>query len=178
MASAIRINGIVAKELATQPPLSCPVLGHFFRKETAMRPKLPLVVAVVCWSLAALASPSLADEAKAEAAGPIATLFAPAGCGTVATSTAEPLLLKSCSVQIECADSSVISCSGSNTCATGGTNNRCVVCDGVQQSCCPVTCCEQCAANRDACWENCTRACGVCGFAYNNCVAGCTGGCP
>jgi hypothetical protein len=83
-------------------------------------------------------------------------------------------------VQVECADSSVISCSGNSTCSTGGTNNRCVVCDGVQQFCCLQTCCEVCAANHDACVDNCetTIQCRACIFGYNHCVSGCMGGCP
>ena len=137
-----------------------------------MKPKLLLIIA---WSLAAaIASPSLADEIKA---GPIEALFASAGCGTLQIGTPEPLFLTGCLVQVECADSSVVSCSGSTTCSTGGTNNRCVVCDGVQQGCCPATCCEVCAANRDTCFNNCSaKLCG-CNMGYNNCVASCTGGC-
>jgi hypothetical protein len=138
-----------------------------------MRPKLLLVLA--CCSLILLASPSLAEMARGEAEGPIAAVVTPASCGTATTGIPEPLFM-ACTVQVECADSSVISCPGNNTCSTGGTNNRCVVCDGVQQSCCPATCCEACEAQREACWENCIR-CGVCGFAYNQCIAGCTGGC-
>jgi len=141
-----------------------------------MRPKLFLTVA--CCSLILFAAPGLAKEAKVEAEGTIAAIFAPANCANPAIGIPEPLF-RVCSVQVECADSSVISCPGTSTCSTGGTNNRCVICDGVQQGCCPATCCEVCAANRDACFDNCPgpRACG-CIFAYNNCVAGCTGGCP
>lgn len=145
-----------------------------------MRPNPVLVL--TCCSLMLLAAPSFADEVKGEAEGPLATIFAPAGCGTLTTGTPEPLFLAGCSVQVECADSTMVSCSGDNTCSTGGTNNRCVVCDGVQQGCCPTTCCEQCAAQRDTCRRNCPawppNCPSTCDYVYNNyCVPECEGGC-
>jgi hypothetical protein len=93
-----------------------------------MRPKYLLVLA--CCSLILLAAPGLADEAKVEAESPIAAIFAQAGCGTLTIGIPEPLFLASCLVQVECADSTVVSCSGNNTCSTNGINNRCVICDG------------------------------------------------
>ena len=142
-----------------------------------MRPNSLLVLAFC--SLILLAAPGLADEAKGNAEGPIAAIFAPTGCGTLTTGTSEPLFLAGCFVQVECADGLVKSCSGNSTCSTGGINNRCVFCDGVQVGdCCPLTCCEQCAADRAVCFDNCqTLHCPGCNFAYNRCVAGCTGGC-
>ena len=139
-----------------------------------MRPKL--VLAVVCWSLAALASPSFADKAKTEAEIPIAAIFAPSGCGPLTTiGTPEPAFM-TCTVQVECADSSVISCSG-NSCSSGGPDNSCVICNGVQQNCCTVgTCCEVCAQHYNDCLDTCI-ACGVCNTSYNHCVNNCTGGC-
>ena len=141
-----------------------------------MRPKL--VLAVVCWSLAALASPSLADEAKAEAESPIAAMFAPAGCGTLTMiGTPEPLFM-TCTVQVECADNSVISCSGSS-CSSGGPSNSCVICNGAQQSCCTgPSCCQVCEENYFACLDTCDPFCNYCQHAYDHCVANCTGGCP
>lgn len=142
-----------------------------------MRPK-PLL-ALACCSLILLASPGLADEAKVEAKGQIAALWAPARCVTPTTGIPEPSFM-TCTVQIECADTSVVSCSG-NSCSTGGINNRCVICDSVQHGCCPVTCCEQCQADWEACDGNCPDwpliCARACQRAYNNCVAGCTGGC-
>lgn len=144
-----------------------------------MKPQPFLLLAC---TLLLLSAPGFADETRRETENRIAAIFAPVKCATSVTGVPEPLFRVGCSVQVECADSSVISCSGNNTCSTGGTNNRCVVCDGTQQGCCPATCCEVCAANRDACHSNCPDwpvSCGrMCARTYDNCVAGCTGGCP
>src|SRR3954468_3112487 len=115
-----------------------------------MRPKPLLIFAFTCCALAALASPSLAAGAGAQAENPIAALMTPAGCSVLAFGTPEPLFLSICSVQLECADSSVISCTGNTPCYTGGTNDNCVFCSGSQQSCCTgPSCCQVCAANAE-----------------------------
>lgn len=143
-----------------------------------MRPKSLLVLAVACWSLTALASPGLAEEVK-DAAGPAIVMAVPATCNTLSMDVPQPLFM-ACTVQVECANSSVISCSG-NTCSTGGSNNSCVICNGVQQSCCPgPTCCQMCEEERIYCLESCElpAGCKWCNtIVYPNCIAGCTGGC-
>lgn len=145
-----------------------------------MRPRFLLVLAFTCCALTFLAFPSPAAAAGATAENTIAAIFAPAGCGTPTAVTPKPLFI-TCTVQIECADSSVVSCSGSSTCSTGGTNNRCVVCDGVQHDCCPKTCCEECAETRDNCLDTCPDwpplACRACLLGYNYCASNCEGGC-
>ncbi len=145
-----------------------------------MRPNPRLVLA--CCSLLLLASPSLADEAKGGAEGPVATIAAPARCGTPMIGTPEPLFM-TCTVQVECANGEVKSCSvggSGGSCSTGGINNRCVICNGVQGDCCPETCCEMCQNNQDNCIDNCTfpAECRACHYGYNSCIAGCIGGCP
>lgn len=144
-----------------------------------MRPNSLLVLAF--GSLILLAAPGLADEAKGNDEGPLAALFTPAGCRALPFGTPEPLFLTTCSVQLECGDSSVISCMGNTPCSTGGTNDNCVFCSGSQQACCPSgpTCCQTCAANRDNCSENCwsPATCRACLLGYDYCIADCTGGC-
>jgi hypothetical protein len=142
-----------------------------------MRPKSLLVLA--CCSFILLASPGLADKAKVEAKSPIATLSAPVGCSILTTGTPEPLFLTGCFVNLECADSSIVSCSGNTTCSTGGYNDRCVICDGVLQDCCPETCCEVCEDNFFACVNGCglSSGCPMCNNLHSRCIAGCEGGC-
>lgn len=142
-----------------------------------MRPKFILLLASC--SLIFLVSPGFADGVKPQAEGTIAAMFAPVGCGTLASGTPEPLFLAGCLVQVECADNSVVSCSGNTTCSTNGTNDRCVICDGVQQGCCPVTCCETCEASFFDCVNGCglSSGCPVCNNLYSRCTAGCLGGC-
>lgn|GEM_PF-2289614 len=146
-----------------------------------MRPKFLLVLAVTCCAITVLASPSLAAADGAQSENPIAAIFGPADSGTLRTGTPEPLFLSGCFVQVECADTSVVSCSGSSSCTTSGINNRCVTCDSVPHGCCPITCCENCAMNRDSCSDNCPDwplACfRGCSNTYNTCIAGCMGGC-
>jgi hypothetical protein len=143
-----------------------------------MRPKFFLALAVTCCVLTGLASPSPAAVAGEQAEGPISTME-PAGCGALTIGIPEPLFL-TCSVQVECADSSIKSCSG-NSCSTSGANHECVTCNGVQQGCCTGdTCCQVCAEERDECFNNCElpHGCQWCGnIVYQNCIAGCTGGC-
>ncbi len=144
-----------------------------------MRPKTFLAVATCC-VLTVLASPCFADAGGAQAGGPIASMFAPAKCGTLTTmDTPEPLFM-TCTVQVECADSSVISCSG-NTCSSSGPDNSCVTCNSVQQGCCPggETCCQTCEELELDCFNNCPPelSCNWCNTTYNHCVANCTGGC-
>lgn len=89
----------------------------------------------------------------------------------------DPLHL-TCTLQIECADGSVISCMGNNSCTTSG-DGRCTVCDGVQTACCAVSCCEVCDDALYACTSDCgsPSECFVCLQEYNQCVSNCTGGC-
>lgn len=143
-----------------------------------MRPK-PLLVLIAFYSLTALASPGLSDEGKADdAAGPIAAMVAPASCATLAIGTPQPLFM-TCTVQVECNDGTVKFCSGNSSCSTSGINHRCVTCDGIQQGCCPVTCCEDCAASLATCEEGCIGSvCNACYRGYRYCVDNCTGGCP
>lgn len=148
-----------------------------------MRQQLFLVLAVpTCCILTLLASPCLADVAGVQAEGPIGARVAPAKCGTLTTTmgTPEPLFM-TCTVQVECSDGTIKSCSG-NSCSTSGYNGRCVTCNGVQVgTCCPTSCCEDCATAFDQCASNCgggtPKNCNMCNFGYQNCVADCTGGC-
>lgn len=142
-----------------------------------MRPKPLLVLAIACM-LTVLASPGFAATAGAQVENPIAALMTPSGCSALALGTPEPLFL-TCTVQVECADSSVLSCSGAS-CSTGGTNNQCVVCDGTQQGCCTMgTCCDLCDQQQSDCFDNCPEGlqCNWCNVGYNHCIANCTGGC-
>jgi hypothetical protein len=144
-----------------------------------MRPKSLFLLAVVCCALTVLASPSLAAGAEAQTENPIAALMAPGGCSALAIGTPEPLFM-TCTIQVECADSSVVSCSGA-TCSTGGTGNQCVVCDGTTHGCCTTgTCCDMCDQQRTECFDNCPPElrCNWCNVTYNHCIANCTGGCP
>ena len=143
-----------------------------------MRPKL--LLAVVCWSLATLASPSLAAGAGTQAENPIAALMAPAGCSALGFGTPEPLFLTTCTIQLECANSSVISCTGNTPCSTGGAYDNCVFCSGSQQACCPgVTCCQVCNQQEADCNANCASEleCNWCDRNYGICASHCTGGC-
>lgn len=142
-----------------------------------MRAKFLFILAVCC-SFVVSASPGLADEVKADAAGLAVVMSAPAACNALSLGVPPPLFM-TCTVQIECDTGSVISCSG-NSCSTGGASNNCVVCNGNQMGCCPgLTCCQKCAAEREDCFLNCpdSRHCNYCNTAYNICVSGCTGGC-
>ncbi|HMB52247.1 MAG TPA: hypothetical protein VKU40_02950, partial [Thermoanaerobaculia bacterium] len=87
----------------------------------------------------------------------------------------EPLFMGPCSVQMECADESVISCNGNNSCSTQG---NCVVCDGVQEECCAgATCCDECFDGYLLCLNNCGgRPCFTCEPSYEFCTSQCTGG--
>jgi hypothetical protein len=140
-----------------------------------MRPKSAVVLAIVCCTV--IVSPSLAAMEGTPAPQLLAAIFAPADSATLPAGTPEPSFLSGCTVQVQCADNSVVSCSGNSTCSTGGTNNRCVVCDGVQHGCCPQTCCEVCDANFQSCIDSCNPpTCSICGRVYTRCTARC--GCP
>ncbi len=145
-----------------------------------MRPKFFLALAAACCALPLLASPSFAAVEGVQTGNPITALMAPAGCGALAFGIPEPTFM-TCTVQVECGDGSVKSCSGS-TCSTSGSNNECVTCNGFQQGCCTggPTCCQLCAADREDCFNNCPEGllCNWCNnVVYHNCIANCTGGC-
>jgi hypothetical protein len=94
----------------------------------------------------------------------------------VSAKDAPPIFAFTCSLQVECADSSVISCNGTTTCQTS-PDGRCVICDGNTAGCCPQTCCESCEQSYNTCLDNCDLKCNLCNTAYNHCVNNCTGGC-
>lgn len=124
--------------------------------------------------LLASAAPALAEgqaavaEAQAPNAGQAPDLFPVAP------------LVQACTLQIECADGSVISCNGNSSCSTSG-GGRCTTCDGVQTACCPKTCCEVCEENYIECSYGCDPSipitCRICDRVYDKCVGQCTGGC-
>lgn len=124
----------------------------------------------------------VAFPTRSEASAPFAaigvfnTAGSPAAC--VAARTASSLggpIAPGCFVQTECSDGTILSCNGNTTCGTS-SDGRCTICDGTTTACCPLSCCEICAANLDNCLDNCVK-CNLCGVGYNYCVNNCTGGC-
>lgn len=151
-----------------------------------MKPKtLPLSL-LVFGCLVLVAAPALADAEAQPVAEEAASTEAvaddaPPACPALDAGLVEPLLQAPCSVSVECADGSMVSCTGDSSCSTSGTNGRCVTCDGVQEACCPKTCCENCEENLESCLRGCGNpvpSCDVCHNTYNFCVSNCTGGCP
>lgn len=142
---------------------------------------LALLLACTCWL--ALAQSGLAQQAPAVPAGPatpsagaaLASLFLPAALTQAAPG--DPVALNACSITVQCADGTSVSCNGSNSCSTSGTNNRCVTCDGVQQGCCAQTCCEQCDENLNQCVNSLGNSKLLCERMYDRCASNC-GGCP
>ncbi len=145
-----------------------------------MKPVLFFVLALACSTSALLAFPASVATGVPESEIPWLAKPAFRACATLATTVAEPVLLSGCFIQVECSDSSIVSCSGNSTCSTGGASNRCVICDGVNRGCCAETCCEVCVEALDTCLDDCSTPamCNACWFTYNNlCVPNCTGGC-
>lgn len=154
------------------------------REETAMTQKIsPLSFLAVVGCLALLAVPAHAEPDRAPAAQEAASSVTsetsePPACDAVATVLEEPLLQAPCMVSVQCADGSSVSCTGSSSCSTSGTNGRCVTCDGTQTGCCPKTCCEDCQERLDECIGNCyVQFCvNRCYTSYDHCASAC-GGC-
>lgn len=154
------------------------------------------ILACICWTLTLSAAAALAEEAAAPegaavetaTVGPDADVELGLGLdpGACLESLEAPIdgavSLGTCFVQMECADETVISCSGNSSCSTGGTGGNCVICDGVQQACCQgSSCCQWCEELRDACFEDCgtpfNPPCSFCASRYVHCINNCTGGC-
>lgn len=140
-----------------------------------MKPTYLFALAFVCFSV--LTAPAVADQAAAESEPSSISAAGPATCREAPHTPSDPLLVAGCFVEVECADGSTVSCNGNSTCSTGGTNHRCVICDGVNEGCCPKTCCEECEENLELCLNECIN-CNICYTAYNYCVSQCSGGCP
>lgn len=147
-------------------------------------PSFRTLILTLC-TLALLSVPALAEEPANQPEAPIAQ---PATAGTCPAPTFAALgdpIAPACSVQLECSNGTIKSCSGNNSCSTSGPNNSCVTCDGQQQGCCTGgTCCGDCADALAACeTANChgepyfPQGCNLCETTYQNCLAGCTGGC-
>jgi hypothetical protein len=150
-------------------------------KEVVMKLAVTSFLSVGCL-LFCLSTPSEATDA------PSTALSVPHG-GTMPglcvagqpllSSPDKPVFLTACMVQIECDDSSVVSCSGNTSCQTtdGG---HCVQCDGAGGGCCvAATCCEVCDSNYINCLNTCTDSfsCHLCDHGDTICVNHCTGGC-
>jgi hypothetical protein len=147
--------------------------------------KLLLPITTLCCCLAVVALPSLAEETNDQSASQPATTeesgseAATEAPEALALDLEEPVLLSGCFLQVECDDSSVISCSGNSSCNTS-PNGRCAICDGVSAGCCAKSCCEVCWHY----WEFCSNHCGnpipscyYCDQTLESCVDKCTGGC-
>jgi len=121
--------------------------------------------------LALLALPSLAAAPADQPATP-----AP----VIGSFPIQPILLSTCTLQIECDDGSIVSCSGNSSCTTSN-GGRCAVCDGVQAGCCAKTCCEDCYDTYYSCISTCDPgipfSCRICDKVLTLCQNGCTGGC-
>jgi hypothetical protein len=150
-----------------------------------MKTTLYIALCLCCICLIASAGPALAAQGESAQAQPTAPQVDAARCAAEASVLpslfpVEPVE-QACTLQIECADGSVISCMGNYSCQTSG-NGRCTICDGVQTACCPQTCCEVCEQNYYNCISGCDPqipvTCRICDKVYNWCVQGCTGGCP
>lgn len=137
---------------------------------------------VCCFGLVFQTSSVVAEEVATGDKAPSVAEVDPPACDPETAAFSDPVFASTCFVQVECSNGSVISCSGNSTCSTGGTNHRCVICDGVNKGCCPKTCCEVCEESYDSCLFNCggppVNCERVCGRGYNVCVNQCTGGCP
>jgi hypothetical protein len=141
-----------------------------------------LLIACCCLTVclfptAVQSQPGDLAEAAASAAGTNVSVSCAAD-STVVAGLDDPLQLSSCFVSVECADGSTVSCNGNSSCATSGTNGRCVTCDGVEQACCALTACEQCENNFNACISTCQGhlECRICDQVYSICFDGHT--CP
>jgi hypothetical protein len=132
----------------------------------------------VCCLLLVFATPSHATNLQNTLSWMSNVASLPGACTTAqaAQSKSSLIFAASCSLQVECADSSVISCGGASTCNTS-PDGRCVICDGVTAGCCPQTCCETCENSLSNCLDNCDFKCNLCWNGYNHCVNNCTGGC-
>jgi len=134
-----------------------------------MKTVFHVVLCLCCLCLLALAGPAAAAEEQA----------APNAAETPDLFPVAPLV-QACTLQLECADGSVISCNGNSSCSTS-SNGRCTICDGVQTACCPKTCCEVCDENYFQCSLGCDPSipitCRICDRVYDKCINNCTGGC-
>jgi hypothetical protein len=152
-----------------------------------VKPKTHLILLAACVCCLLVVPAALAEAAPAapaEADAPAPAVETPAACPALTGDLAlasfapgDPIALSPCFVSVQCADGSSVSCNGNSSCTTSGSNGRCVTCDGVQQGCCALTCCEQCEQNYDACISTCDFKCGICDRVFTRCVNNC-GGCP
>ena len=131
-----------------------------------------------CCLLPALSTSSESAASPYAAIGVFDAKGLPAACTAARTSSSlGGPIANACFLQVECADSSVISCNGASTCQTT-PDGLCVQCDGVPGECCDdQTCCDACIDNVTNCLNNCDFHCYHCNAGYNYCVSNCTGGC-
>src|SRR4029453_4648440 len=102
----------------------------------------------LCCLLMLLATPSEAADASSSAVvAPYAESTPVASIAGQSLSPLDNAIFLTCFLQLECDDSSVISCSGNSCQTTNG--DHCAQCDGVTAGCCAHPCCEICQDNLD-----------------------------
>jgi|GEM_PF-1793182 len=139
---------------------------------------------ICCLCLIALpaVAEQMADQAPAADQAQPAVQDAAPVAQPVPPITAFPVqpIFQTCTVTIQCADGSSVSCQDPNNSCSTSSNGRCVICGGVQGDCCAQTCCEVCDDNYNQCELGCDPqipvTCRICDRVYDKCVQSC-GGC-